>query len=188
MNKNGLQMLQISFWVLLVALCNISNGQADEFGKYSSASIARSNKALKAWIDYAERDDRFLLYDQETKILSLRHGKAVLRRCLVKYDRIDEMFRVKTFLLHHLRRFRPLKSFVDIDLGPYDWEERLVRSAPVDGALYFESGLILSHSSFWVQPGSSSVLLSLVDFRALFNSCVLGLPLVILPVNWRSRG
>jgi hypothetical protein len=181
-------MQQISFWVLLVIVSSTSNGQGKEVEKHSSTAIAHGNKALKAWIEYAERDDRFLLYDQEAKILSLRHGKAILRRCLVVSDTISDIFWVKTFFLHHLRRFRPLKFSVNFDLGPYDWEERLVRSAPPDGAMYFENGLILSHSPYWAKSGASTVLLSLVDFRALFDSYVVGMPLIILPVNWRSRG
>ncbi|MEE3233492.1 MAG: hypothetical protein VX294_04940 [Candidatus Latescibacterota bacterium] len=181
-------MRQIFCWVLLGVLCSNAYVHGIELKEQSSADIAHGNKAIKAWIECAERDERFLLYDQSSRILSLRHGRAVLRRCSVEFEKLNAMPKEKTFLLHHLRRYRPLKFLLDLDVGPYDWEERLVRSAPSEGALYFADGSIISSSARWSRPGVAIILLSEEDFRALFDSCVLGFPLVILPAGWKHHG
>jgi|MDSW01.2.fsa_nt_gb hypothetical protein len=156
--------------------------------KQSEAQIAHGNMAIEAWIECANGDERFLLYDQNTQILSFRHGKAVLRECLVEFEKLREMPNAKTILVHHLRRFRPLELFLNVGVGPYDWEERLVLSAPKEGALYFEDGTILGSSLKWAKNSDAVLLLSEKDFGALFNSCVLGVPLVILPVGWNYHG
>jgi len=181
-------MRQVFCWFFLVALNNSSHVNGIELEEQTSVDIAHGNKAIKAWIECAKRDERFLLYDQSSQILSLRHGKAVLRKCLVGFESLGVMPQEKTFLLHHLRRFRPLKSFLNFEIGPYDWEERLVRSAPDGGALYFADGTILCSIASWFRPGNAVILLSEEDFRALFNSCVLGIPLVVLPSGWNYRG
>ena len=181
-------MRQVFCWVLLAALYNTSDVRGIELKEQASVDIAHGNKAIKAWIECAKRDERFLLYDQSSQILSLRHGKAVLRKCVISFESLGVMPTEKTFLLHHLRRFRPLKSFLNFEVGPYDWEERLVRSAPDGGALYFADGTILCSSARWSQPGIAVILLSEEDFRVLFDSCVLGMPLVVLPAGWTYRG
>jgi hypothetical protein len=181
-------MRQVFCWVLLTVVYNTSDVHGIELKGQASVDIAHGNKAIKNWIECAKRDERFLLYDQSSQILSLRHGKAVLRKCLIGFESLGVMPKEKTFLLHHLRRFRPLKSFLHFEVGPFDWEERLVRSAPDGGALYFADGIILCSSERWSRPGIAVILLSEEDFRVLFDSCVLGMPLVVLPAGWNYRG
>ena len=92
-------MRQVFFGVLLTVVYNTSDVHAIELKGQVSVDIAHGNKAIKNWIECAKRDERFLLYDQSSQILSLRHGKAVLRKCLIGFESLGVMPKEKTFLL-----------------------------------------------------------------------------------------
>ena len=88
----------------------------------------------------------------------------------------------------HLRRLRSASPYVSPSVGPFDWEERLVYSAPDNGALFFGNGLLLCADDVWQTEEAAVLVVSTEDLRALFNACSDGMPLVILPEDWQRDG
>ncbi len=150
--------------------------------------LAYGNEALRAWLQQIDADAPYLLVDRAAREVRLMHGQAVLRVCPLQSETLGAMPDSRSVVLARLRRYRVLDPWSKVEVGPFDWEERLVRAAPDDGALYFASGLLLCAAEVWQTGVSPLVVVSTQDWRALYNACTEGTPLVILPEDWQRGG
>jgi len=164
--------------LLLIPLSAVGNQEGGE-------RLAYGNEALRAWLELVDADARYLLVDRAAREVRLMHGRAVLRVCVLHRETLGRWPDLRVVLSERLRRYRALAPWREMGVGPFDWEERLAYSAPDDGALYFDNGLLLCAAAVW-QTGVSPVLaVSREDLRALFSASAVGMPLVILPEDWQ---
>ena len=147
--------------------------------------LAHGNEALRAWLELVDADVPYLVLDRAAREVRLMHGHALLRACKLQLDTLDNLSDPRTVVSAHVRRYRVLDPWSKIDVGPFDWDERLVHAAPDDGALYFANGLLLCAAKEWQTGGSPLIVVSTLDLRALFNACPEGMPLVVLPDDWQ---
>lgn len=147
--------------------------------------LAHGNEALRAWLEQINADVPYLLVDRAAREVRLMHGRALLRSCPLQRETLRSVEDPRTVVSARLRRYRVIDPWSKIEVGPFDWEERLVHSAPDDGALYFANGVLLCADPVWQQSVSPLLVVSTRDLRALFNACPEGMPLVVLPEDWQ---
>lgn len=143
------------------------------------------DESLRAWLEQLSADEPYLLVDGTAQTVSLMHAGAVLRVCALRGEQPIALPAARDTLEAHLRRYRPLVPLAQLQPGSFDWEDRLVREAPDDGALYFASGALLAADDVWQRQQGTVLLVDVRDFRALYNAGVDGMPLVFLPVGWQ---
>ena len=152
----------------------------------SAEDLAYVNAALRAWLQAIEADAPYLLVDRGAGELRLMHGKALLRRVPLAADPLGERPLVQSSLEARLRRYRPSNPWRGLVPSPFDWEQNLVAAATATSALYFASGLLIYASPAWHRSGAMDLQIGAADLRALYNACGPGIPLVVLPANWRE--
>ena len=148
------------------------------------AELSRINEALRQWLALIETDRPYLAIDRQAGQVRLHHGRAILRQCPVLVDSLGERPELRSELRRRVRRYRPSAPWATKLSGPFDWENNLAEEAAPDGALYFDSGLLLYAAAVWEAAGSPALRLEAVDLRALYNACEPGTPLVVLPPVW----
>ena len=158
----------------------VSGQQADD-----DQRLAHGNEALRAWLAQIDADVPYLLVDRAAREVRLMQGRVLLRSCPLQRETLASTMDPRTVVSARVRRYRTLDPWSKIEVGPFDWEERLVHSAPDDGALYFANGLLLCADPVWQQGVSPLLIVSARDLRALFNACPEGMPLVVLPEDWQ---
>jgi hypothetical protein len=171
------------FWILCLVLSmpfGASGQQADD-----EQRLAQGNEALRVWLAQIDADVPYLLVDRAAREVRLMHGRALLRACPLQRETLGSATDPRTVVSAHVRRYRVVDPWSTIEVGPFDWEERLVHSAPDDGALYFANGVLLCADPVWQQSVSPLLVVSTRDLRALFNACPEGMPLVVLPEDWQ---
>lgn len=154
-------------------------------GLHAGSASVGVDESLRAWLEQLSADAPYLLVDGSAHTLSLMHAGAVLRVCALRGEKPIALPAARDTLTAHLRRYRPLVPMATLQPGAFDWEDRLVREAPDDGALYFASGVLLAADGVWEREQGSVLLVGERDFRALYNSSVDGMPLVFLPAGWQ---
>lgn len=172
-----------AFWTLGLTLLIPFLALGQQAGE--EQRLAYGNEALRAWLEQIDADAPYLLLDRAAREVRLMHGHALLRSCKLQRDTLGDLPSPRTVVSAHLRRYRVLDPWSKIDAGPFDWDERLVHAAPDDGALYFANGLLLCAAEEWQTGASPLIVVSNLDLRALFNACPEGMPLVVLPEDWR---
>ncbi len=143
------------------------------------------DESLRAWLEQLSADAPYLLVDGSAQTVSLMHAGAVLRVCALRGERPIDLPAARDTLVAHLRRYRPLVPLASLEPGTFDWEDRLVREAPDDGALYFASGALLAADGVWQRERALVLLVDERDLRALYNAGADGMPLVFLPAGWQ---
>ncbi len=144
------------------------------------------NAALQAWLEAIEADTPYLLVDRGSATMQLMHGKAVLRSMPLVADSLGIRPSQHSRIQARLRRYRPSSPWSDPAFSPFDWEQNLVEEASTESALYFSSGFLVYASSVWSRIGARTLQLKVGDLRALYNTCALGTPMVVLPSTWRE--
>lgn len=153
-----------------------------------SVPLQQINHAMRTWLDHVRADRLFLVVEQDSGRIELRHGASILRECPMRLDRISGGVDLTGRLALHMRRYRPSASWQEPRSGPFDWEDVLVTAAAADGALYFDNGLVLFAVSVWDDVMPPAARLRAHDLRALYDACPLDTPLVILPEGWQKEG
>jgi hypothetical protein len=171
-------------YALLLFVPLLATGQQEEDG----GRLAYGNEALRAWLEQVDADVPYLLVDRAAREVRLMHGPAVLRTCVLRGETLGSRPDPRATVSARLRRYRVLNPWGKPQVGPFDWEERLVYSAPDNGALFFGNGLLLCADDVWQTEEAAVLVVSTEDLRALFNACSDGMPLVILPEDWQRDG
>jgi len=148
--------------------------------------LVHINVALKAWLQAIEADTPYLLVDRGMSELRLMHGKAVMRNVAVVADSLGRKPAATHALENRLRRYRPSSPWSELVASPFDWEQNLVVDATPMSALYFGGGLLVYTDAVWSRPGAVALQLGEDDLRALYNACVPGMELIVLPKGWKD--
>ena len=159
---------------------------AGRIGADQGADLAYINAALRAWLQAIEADAPYLLIDRGAGELRLMYGKAVLRRVALTADSLGVRPPVRSEVQARLRRYHPSTPWSTLTPSPFDWEQNLVTDASPTSALYFASGLLIYASPAWHRRDAMDLQIGAADLRALYNACGPGIPLVVLPANWRE--
>lgn len=182
----------VLMWMLAAALTVADSparkvhATADSRADGRGRDLAQLNQAMRAWLEHVRADRLFIVVEQDSGWVQLRHGGAVLRDCAMVKDNSVAGQPLTGALAVHARRFRPSAPWRQPVSGPFDWEDVLATAASSSDALYFDNGLVLFASSHWLDLAPPAVQLHPHDLQALAGACTRGTPVVILPRRWQE--
>ena len=143
------------------------------------------NRNLRRWLCVIAADRPYVLIDRQIGEVRLMQRKAVLRAMPILDSSMGGQPASPSAVDSHLRRYRPTLYPGAIQTFAFDWEDNLATMANDRCALLFEHGLLLFAHREWGKPRPPWVRIGVRDLVALYDAVEPGVPLIILPQNWK---